>query len=76
MATFPHAHATVTIDGVKVIVPTGLIGFQQLVQMAGLNKKTAKLTVVTPAPVQPTTINANDSYVIVGGEVMTSTKGA
>jgi hypothetical protein len=66
----------VTIDGKVYQVPPGVTSLVEMVGLTGINKKTAKLTVGTAAPAQASVINGNDSYNIIGGEVMTSTVGA
>lgn len=71
-----HDKVTVTIDGVKYSIPTGFYSVKEIVDLTGINKKTAKLTVSSAAPAQAGTINGNDSYNLIGGEVLTSTVGA
>jgi len=69
-------YVSITIDGKKYNVPPGVSSLAELVAVTGINKKTAKLTVSVAAPSQSSTINGNDSYNVIGGEVMTSTVGA
>jgi hypothetical protein len=65
---------SVTIDGKKVNVIPGPISFQDLVShtvsQASGSPKITKFTVTSPTPAS--TINGNDSFVIQGGEVITS----
>jgi hypothetical protein len=60
----------VTVNGKKITVPAGIHSFKELVQATGVSAATKQFAVtpVTPA----STINGNDSYQIVGGEVLTS----
>lgn len=71
-----HETVQITIDGVKYQVSPGFTSLSDLIKVTKINAKTAKLTVGTAAPVQASSIKGNDSYNIIGGEVMTSTVGA
>lgn len=66
---------TITVNGVKVQVPPGITHFSEIVSSTGSHPKTNKITIVTGPPSPPATINGNDSYNIVGGEIFTSTHG-
>lgn len=76
MSTFTNSKVTVTIDGVKKQIGPGVTSLRELVAEAGLNAKTASLTVNTAAATQASTINGNDSYNFRGGEVLTSVLSA
>lgn len=68
---------TVKVDGVSYTISAGrytMKEFRKAINRTEANQ-IASLTLTTSAPTQGTTINANDSFIISGGEVMTSTKG-
>lgn len=71
-----HDKIQITIDGTKYNIPAGTYSIAEIVALTGINKKTAKLTVTQAAAAQAAAINGNDSYNIIGGEVLTSTIGA
>ena len=72
----PDAPVTVTVDGTAHQIKPGRYTMQEFQQAIGRAKSPiAKLAITTSAPAQPTAINGNDSFVIQGGEAMTSTTG-
>lgn len=61
---------TITINGVKFQIPPGTATFSEIAALAG--KKVNKITVVSGAPAQAGSINGNDSFPVMGGEVLTT----
>jgi hypothetical protein len=61
---------SVTINGVKKLVPAGTTNFQNL--CGNLGVPTAKSLSVVPPSLSTTTVGGNSSYHIMGGEVITS----
>ena len=70
-----HDKVQVTIDGTKYNLPAGVYSVKEIIDLTGINKKTALLTVSSAAPAQAGSFNSNSSYNIIGGEVLTSTVG-
>jgi hypothetical protein len=72
MSLYPHK-VPITIDGVVVKCEQGTNSFQNIIDAAGsvAAKGKVKLTVVSTVS-KASTIGPNDSYVIDGGEVFTS----
>lgn len=69
-----NSHVIVTINGVAIKVPQGTNSFQDIVARAarvGAAAVTAKLITVNSSPSNPTSLNANGSYAIQGGENFT-----
>ena len=69
-----NSHVVVTINNVAVKVPQGTNSFQDIVARAaraGAAAVTAKLITVNSSPANPSTLNANGSYAIQGGENFT-----
>jgi len=72
----PDAPVKVTVDGTTFTLKPGLYTVREFEAAIGRSKSpVAKLVITTPAPSQATTINGNDSFVIQGGEAMTSYAG-
>ncbi len=72
MSQLSAIKVTVTIDGVKKQIGSGLTSLKELVAEAGVNSKITSFTVTSAAPAQAATINGNDSYIFSGGEVLTT----
>jgi hypothetical protein len=74
MPLYPHK-TTITVNGTKVKIQEGRNSFQSIIAAAQTDGASVvaspKSIAVTPPAVQATTIGANDSYEINGGEVMT-----
>ena len=68
------AKVSITVNGKTYSVEPGTYSLRDFEQQVGL-KKTATLS-INLRPSLATTINGNDSFIIIGGEVITSTQGA
>jgi hypothetical protein len=67
--SLPH-RVTVTVNGTAYKIEPGVFSFREFAAAVGhVGAKTA--TITTAHPVQPTTVNGNDSLEILGGEAFT-----
>jgi hypothetical protein len=65
-----QAKVNVTLNGVKVQLPSGTFGFADFVSAAQLPKTTKTLTISLAT--RPTTVSGNGSMSLVEGDVITS----